>query len=106
MDQQDTDIFTRLAGETGRIPWRELAPFFARGQLIAVTPELDLVAVATAFAEDDSAKVSEWMKQARVARVDDRQAAVWQELDQELWAVVVRPWILVQAVNGEAPEGA
>lgn len=106
MDQQETDLFTRLAGETGRIEWQALQPFFAKGQLVFVAPELDLVAVAAAFGEDDATRVRAWMDDGRLARVSDDQAMAWHAANAELWAVVVRPWILVQEVSGQTPEGA
>ncbi|HHS89601.1 MAG TPA: DUF2288 family protein, partial [Rhodobacteraceae bacterium] len=50
----------KLNFETGRVTWDELARHFARGVVIRVDAELDLVNVAAAFAEDNKARVAEW----------------------------------------------
>jgi hypothetical protein len=40
--------------------------------------------------------VAQWMAENRLGKVSDVQASAWLEADATLWAVVVRPWILVQ----------
>ncbi len=83
--------------ETSRIAWRELQRFFASGAAISVSPELDLVEVAFQISEDNTAQVTQWMQAGRVARVTDTQAQSWYDADAEVWAVVVSPYVLVQA---------
>lgn len=98
-DVNDPDaIEARLNRETGRITWKEMRPFFARGVLVNVDPSLDLITVAAAFARDRQAKVSEWMNAALVERVNDSHARRWEENRPEMWAVVVAPWVLVQEI--------
>ncbi len=82
--------------ETSRIAWKELLRFFASGTVIAVSPELDLIEVATRISADDKAPVEQWLSSGKVARVSDDQARIWLESDTMLWSVVVKPWILVQ----------
>ena len=41
-------------------------------------------------------KRQKWIKQNKVAPVSDQQALKWYEDDTIVWAVVVKPWILVQ----------
>lgn len=93
-----SELIDTLNRETARISWRELQPFFARGQTVAVDPDLDLVAVAAAFADDDKPAVQGWMDQARVAVVTDAQSAAWLDAEADMWAVVVAPFVLVQPV--------
>lgn len=78
------------------MPWRELARFFAGGRLIRVAPEMDLLEVAAAIAEDHSARVVSWLETGRIATVSDDEARGWQQADARLWAVVIKPWVLVQ----------
>lgn len=87
----------KLNQETGQIPWKELQRFFAAGKVVAVAPGLDLVEVAYCIATDRKAEVEAWMKSGRLAPVSDGQARQWFETDARLWAVVVKPWVLVQA---------
>lgn len=82
--------------ETARIAWKELQRFFASGSAILVGAELDLVEVAFQISEDNKAQVLEWMQSGQLARVPDAQALAWYEADADVWAVVVRPYVLVQ----------
>ena len=81
---------------TARARWSELAVHFARGVVLRVMPELDLVEVAQAFTEDDSKRVESWLATNEVAAVSDEEAQTWSSDDAELWTVVVSPWVLVQ----------
>ncbi|BCB27807.1 hypothetical protein SKTS_26930 [Sulfurimicrobium lacus] len=92
----DEDTRTRVNLETSRIPWKELLRFFAGGTVIAVSNELDLVEVAVQISHDNKAQVEQWMLAGKVARVSDELAKEWLETDAVLWAVIVKPWILVQ----------
>jgi hypothetical protein len=82
--------------ETSRIAWKELQRFFASGTAVFVSPDLDLVDVAYQFSIDNKDQVALWMQNNQVALVSDQQALNWLETDAEVWAVVVKPWILVQ----------
>ncbi|WP_019139906.1 DUF2288 domain-containing protein [Noviherbaspirillum massiliense] len=86
----------KLNLETSRMPWKELLRYFAGGVVIAVSDDLDLIEVAACIANDDKDVVAQWMAESRVGKVSDAQAATWLEMDASLWAVVVKPWILVQ----------
>ncbi len=88
---------TKINMETSRIAWRELQRFFANGTAIVVSAELDLVEVAYQIYADNRAQVKRWMEDGVVARVSDEQAQAWYEADSMVWAVVVSPFVLVQA---------
>ena len=64
--------------------------------LIYVSDELDLVDVAIAVANDDKASVEQWMQINQVSVANDAQAKRWHAEDATLWAVVIRPFVLVQ----------
>ncbi|MGR8929657.1 MAG: DUF2288 domain-containing protein [Gammaproteobacteria bacterium] len=89
---------TRVNLETSKIPWAELQRFFAAGQVIDIDRELDLVEVAYQFSVDNKTKVEEWLKNKQLAPVSDDQALAWHQNNVDVWAVVVKPWILVQSV--------
>ncbi len=84
--------------ETARIAWRELQRYFAGGNAIYVSVDLDLVEVAYQISADNKAQVQTWMEAGQVARVTDQQALAWYEADADMWAVVVSPYVLVQPV--------
>jgi hypothetical protein len=73
-----------------------LQRFFANGTAVFVTPDLDLVKVAYQFSIDNKDRVALWMQNNQVSLVSDQQALNWLESDAEVWAAVVKPWILVQ----------
>lgn len=90
-------LFAKLNRETARIHWRELQRFYAQGAVLEVAAGLDLIAVATAMAEDNATEIQGYLANADLAAVDETRAQAWFENEQELWAVVVAPWVLVQA---------
>jgi hypothetical protein len=87
--------------ETSKIPWSELQRFFASGQAIAVAADLDLVEVACQFAVDNKVIVEQWLRANQISRVSDLQAKDWLENRYQVWAVVVKPWVLVQPISPE-----
>lgn len=82
--------------ETSQIAWSELQRFFASGAAVFVDMTLDLIEVAYAFSIDDKQQVSQWLTTQQVALVSDEQARDWLNRNAQVWAVVVKPWILVQ----------
>lgn len=96
MTEQASTLYAKLLGETAKISWQELQPFFARGALLRVGAEADLVEVAAGVAEDDKAKVAAWLQSGALAKVDEQQAEDFLARDPELWAVVIAPWVLIQ----------
>ncbi|MDO9321851.1 MAG: DUF2288 domain-containing protein [Pseudomonas sp.] len=96
-------LYAKLLGETASISWAELQPFFARGALLWVSAELDLVAVALAVAQDDKASIAAWLAAAQVGKLEAVQATDWLERDPPLWTVVVAPWVLVQERGAALP---
>lgn len=86
----------RLNAETGRIGWAELAPHFARGAVVCVGENLDLVEVAACFVEDRREQVAAWMGEGQIAAATEGDARTWAANEPAFWAVVVAPWVLVQ----------
>ena len=97
--ENDDELQRRLNKETSKLKWTELQRHYAGGNVVAVDKALDLIAVAVAIARDDTGSVKKWMAAGLVARVGDIQAAAWLQADLEMWAVVVKPWVLVQRVE-------
>jgi hypothetical protein len=89
----------KLNLETARIDWKALQPHFASGNVLAVARGTDLVEVATEMAKDNRERLEAWLADGCVAPVCDAQALAWYEADAEVWAVVVRPFVVVQDVD-------
>ncbi len=86
----------KLNGETAKVAWAELQRHHARGVVVRVAGELDLVDVAVAMAQDNGVAVSQWMHAGQLEKPTDDQARDWLARDPDLWSVVVAPWVLVQ----------
>jgi hypothetical protein len=82
--------------ETSKIAWKELQRFFANGSAVFVASSLDLVDVACQFSIDNKNQVEQWLQNNLIALVSDQQAIKWLESDTKVWAVVIKPWVLVQ----------
>ncbi len=89
--------------QTAQMHWSELERFFASGNVISIAPELDLIDVGARIAADDKTSVQDWMSAGLLHRVTDVQANEWVKSNTLLWAVVVKPWILVQHDRKQPP---
>lgn len=96
MSNEISDIYAQLLGETAQISWAEIMPQFAKGMVLWVASDQDLVAVAELIINDDKKQVSALMQQKALHNLSDEQALDFQQRDPELWAVVIAPWVLVQ----------
>jgi hypothetical protein len=92
----------KIIGETAKIPWLELQRFFAAGKVIWVASDLDLVEVAWAMQQDDIQRVGEWSAEGELAAVSDDQARRWVAGNSLLWAVTIKPWVLVQELAADS----
>ena len=92
-------LHDRLNRETAHLQWHELLTHFASGNVVAVDSSLDLIDVAVRMSLDEVGVIEQWMAQGLFGRVTDVQASVWLNDDPALWTVIVKPWILVQAVK-------
>lgn len=102
MTQTEAEISRKKVNlETSKMAWHELQRFFANGSAVFVASDLDLVDVAYQFSQDNKIQVGEWMSANKVAIVSDSQAKDWIKNDEMLWAVVIKPWILVQEMRHE-----
>jgi hypothetical protein len=103
VDEDETATRARINSETSKIAWQELQRFFAQGHAIGVSHQLDLIEVAYQVSQDNKAQVEVWMQGGQFGPVGDAQALEWLEANALMWAVVVRPWVLVQPIL-QSPE--
>jgi len=99
MSNSESNIDQDILGETAKIPWKELQFFFAAGKAIYVNTELDLISVATQIKNDNTNVIEEWMQLNQLMPVPDGKAKKCVEENTTVWAVVVRPWVLVQEIK-------
>jgi len=94
------ELKAKLNLETSRIHWHELQTYFARGQVVRVSPDLDLLDVAAELAADNKQRFAQWMEEGRVGEVAPDAAQGLYMSNAELLAVVIAPWVLVQDRSG------
>ena len=93
------ELFAKINQETAKIPWVDLLRFFARGRVIFVGPELDLVEIAAMASADRVDELEACMADGSISKVSDEQARRWLGRDVLLWTVVVKPWVFVQELK-------
>jgi len=99
MSDTENNAQQALLGETAKIPWRELQRFFAAGKAILIDSKLDLIAVATEITNNNKVAIEQWIADNKVMPVPDEKAKQWVKEDSTVWAVVVKPWVLIQELK-------
>jgi hypothetical protein len=98
--RQDRELArAKINSETAKIPWQELQRFFAAGKVMLVAADIDLVDVVYAFQQDEVEQVKSWTDMRQLRPVSDDQARDWIANDSAVWAVVVKPWVLIQHID-------
>ena len=82
--------------QTARIPWHDLQTYYAKGSVICISADLNLVEVAVQLGMDNTAQFQAWIDGGQIASVSEDEAASWYDSNPTLWAVVAAPWVLVQ----------
>ena len=91
------ELRAHLANEVHRVDWKPLAPHAKRGGLVLVDSRLDLVEVAVAVAQDDSARVKQWMDAQQLLKPTVDQVESWEsETEERFTIVIVQPYVLAQ----------
>ncbi|MDX1634857.1 MAG: DUF2288 domain-containing protein [Marinobacter sp.] len=96
------ELKQKLNLETSQIGWRDLQTYYARGHVVRVAAELDLLDVAAELAADNKPLFEQWMTAGQVGDVAPELARAWYDSDTELWAVVIAPWVLVQEPDAKS----
>ena len=91
--------FLRTRAEPRRFGKLRPADEHARNRAVFVDAELDLLTVAKWMAEDNSAEIGKLMQQQQFGLVSEEQAREFLRNNQEMWALVVAPWVLVQPIH-------
>lgn len=98
MDDPDKALLqAKLNLDTSLIGWHELQRHFAAGKVVAVRAHLDLIEAAIGISTNDTQQVEAWLCAGVIGKVTDEEARIWFDSKASLWAVVVKPWVLVQA---------
>ena len=100
-DQENLE--QRLEDDTGMIGWSELERHFARGVLLVLERDLDIVTVGAAIVRDQTGKVEQWQASGKLRRATMDDAERWHLRGERFRALVVAPWVLAQPVDSPEP---
>ncbi len=91
------ELITTFRNDLAQVSWRELRIHLQRDAIILVAPKLDMVTTAVAVAEDDSARVEQWIASGELTKPTSSQLENWENaLDKPFWMLIVKPFILIQ----------
>ena len=94
--ESSLELGQKLNLETGQLSWQELQTYFARGIVIVVDKEHDLIATAKLLHEDAKEQIEEMINKGQITRANDDHARDWLAREPVFWSVVIAPWVLVQ----------
>jgi hypothetical protein len=87
----------QLEEGVGPIEFSDLRAHLTRGAVITVDSKLDLLDVGEAVAQDDKARVGEWIEKGLLGKPDLATIERWAKRGGAAWnALVVQPFVLVQ----------
>jgi hypothetical protein len=96
MNQVVKKSYQELKQECAAINYHEIERFFAKGMLVLVAADLDIIDVALQIQADNTQQLQQLMAQGKVIRVHDEHAIKWHKEKAQLMALTAVPWLLVQ----------
>jgi len=90
------ELEQKLNLETGQLSWQELQTYFARGIVIVVDKERDLIETAKLLHDDNKTQIENMINDGDITRANDDHARDWLAREPIFWSVVIAPWVLVQ----------
>ena len=97
-NKNEKNIREHFQKEIGPVRWKDLELFFARGMLIEVNQNLDLLDAAVAAALNDAEKIQSWMEAGLIQKLQDDAALEFSQDNGVLVGVVSPPWVFVQRI--------
>ena len=95
-DDLKQQVIADLHLETAKIPWTELQRFFAGGKLLLLDNQEDMLDVAASLVANDVDRLQALIQEELLIHPNDDKAKQWHAEQAMLWAVVLKPWVLVQ----------
>lgn len=92
-----SDLRAELAEGLDEAEWQWLLPHADRDSLILINPQLDILDVAVAIANDDTTRVQRWIAESLITKPSQVQLSNWnQEQSKRFNALIIQPYVLVQ----------
>ncbi len=99
-DSKREALERELQASIGQVAWSDLRRHLVRDGIILVAPELALLEAAVKIAENDQARVAEWIGDGLLTKPNANQLEHWEKnLNLPFLSVVVHPFVLIQILN-------
>ena len=89
----------KLKKYSGNVSWAYLAPHYKAGALLYVDPSIELQAVGLALTDDNAAQIQTWLRSGDLVKPCDLHCQHWEASKTEFQAMIVRPFVLAQAIT-------
>ena len=99
MTESLDELSTKLNTQTGKVSWPDIQRHFARGVVLVVGCQADLLNIAADIIRDNHAAVEDFLANEDLKKASIEDARSWQENDPLFWSVVVAPWLLIQEIK-------
>ncbi|MCU0523809.1 MAG: DUF2288 domain-containing protein [Elainella sp. Prado103] len=95
------DLRAELAEMLDEAEWEWLIPHAQRDAIVMVDPQLDLLDVGMAIAQDQLTTVQRWISEQQIYKPSPEQLADWNaDPTHRFTALIVQPYVLVQDTHG------
>ena len=92
-----SDLRADLAEMLDQAEWGWLEEHAKRGRVIVGAPNLDLIEVGVAIAEDNVTTVQQWVEDGWIYHPTEEQISVWnQDKTQNFPSLIVQPFVLLK----------
>ncbi len=92
-----SDLRAELATSLDEAEWEWLMPHAARDSVVVVCPQLDLLDVGVAIANDNTLSIQHWISEQLIAKPSTTQIEGWMsDRTKKFKALIVQPYVLVQ----------
>jgi len=94
------DLRTELSESLDEAEWEWLIPHAMRDALVVVAPQLDILDVGVAIANDNVTAVQHWIGEALIAKPSTNQLSDWNsDRAKQFNTLIVQPYVLVQELS-------
>lgn len=99
-DDERAALRAKLGEEIGPVHGSDLGAHLRRDGVLVVDAGVSLLECAVAIAADDRSMVAAWLASGALRRPTDDERAAWPVDEARRWlAAIVRPFVLVQALD-------
>lgn len=98
MDETAIPLKQKLNLETAKISWKEIESFFAKGNLLQIETDRDLVEVGELIASNNEKEIEKLILEKKIAFATPDWVKKHCQANTELWTLVVAPYVLCQLV--------